>query len=416
MNEAPATAGTHTSNLLTMLGSGFLTNPYPMYAKLQANSPVMFAPGVFGLGAWIVTSHQICSAVLRDKHFIKEGQKVLSPEKLASIPIETTGDLMERRRANMLFRDPPDHTRLRGLVNQAFTPRVVERLRTHIASIAESLLDDLAGKGSADLIHDFAFPLPIIVIAELLGVPPEDREQFKVWSTGLTLGLSPTMTSEDLVKVRQAIEPMDAYLTKIVEERRREPRPDLISELVRVQNAGDKLSMNELLATCRLLLTAGHETTVNLIGNGTLALLRNPEQRQLLESDASLLPNAIEELLRYDSPVQLTMRFTSEDTPLGSLTAKRGDLVVLMLGAANRDPAHFTNPQELDLRRENAASHLSLGQGIHYCLGAPLARLEGAIAIEALLRRLPKLALAQTDLEFRPNIVLRGLKALPVTF
>lgn len=416
MTEAPPPAGTASSNLLTMLGSGFLTNPYPAYANLQSSSPVLWAPGVFGIGAWIATSHAICSSVLRDKRFIKEGQRVLSPEKMAMIPLEGNADLMERRRSNMLFRDPPDHTRLRGLVNQAFTPRQVDRLRPHIASIAESLINDMASKGSGDLLRDFAFPLPIIVIAELLGVPPEHRDQFKIWSSDLTLGLSPLLTNDDLAKVRRAIEPMDEYIGGIVEARRREPRQDLISELVRVQNAGDRLSMNELLATCRLLLTAGHETTVNLIGNGSLALLRNPEQRAMLAADESLLANAVEELLRYDSPVQLTMRFASEDAPLGNQAAKRGDLVVLLLGAANRDPAHFSNPQELDIRRENAGTHLSLGQGIHYCLGAPLARLEGELAIGALLRRLPRLALAEGELEWRPNIVLRGLKSLPVTF
>ncbi len=406
-----------SDDLFARLGPDFLQNPYLVYEMLRSAGPVTWAPGVFGIGGFIVTSHALCGSVLRSKSFIKEGERVLSPEQLAKIPQERE-KISERRKANMLFRDPPDHTRLRGLVNQAFTPRVVERLRPHVASIAEHLLDAMEKKRpSADLIHEYAFALPIIVIAELLGVPPEDRDMFKAWSTDLTLGLSPNATPEDLDRVQRAIAPMDAYLHRVIEERRKEPRADLISELVRVQDAGDKLSMNELTATCRLLLTAGHETTVNLIGNGMLALLRNRDQLEALKADPSLLHGAVEELLRYDSPVQMTMRFAFDDeTELGGKTVKRGDLLMLILGAGNRDAEVFEEPNRLDVKRANAAQHLSLGGGIHYCLGAPLARIEGELAIGALLRRFPDIALAEGPLKYRKNLVLRGLESLPVTF
>jgi cytochrome P450 len=387
-----------------------LADPYPMYRQLRALDPVFRAPGVFGLGAWLVTDHALCASLLKSKAFGKEGERVLSPEVLAQIPQEST-DLAERRKHSMLFRDPPGHTRLRGLVNLAFTPRTIERLRPHIAAIAEDLLD--RAPASCDLIRDFAFPLPIIVISELLGVPPEDRDRFKAWSTDMTRGIEPGATPDDLAAVSRAIEALDGYMTGVIEERRREPRPDLISDLLRAHEAGDQLSMDELLATCRLLLTAGHETTVNLIGNGVLALLRHDGPRAALAADPSLLPRAVEELLRFDSPVQMTMRFAFEDTTLGRHPVKVGDLVVLMLGAGNRDAAVFADPDALDLSRANAHHHLAFGAGIHYCLGAALARLEGELAIGTLLRRRPALAL-DGDLAWRKNLVLRGLQALPV--
>ncbi|HEX2568254.1 MAG TPA: cytochrome P450 [Polyangia bacterium] len=403
------------AGFMAMMGPEFLANPYPFYDRLRNLSPVLRAPGPLEIGAWLVTSHSACSSVLRSKHFGKEGQKVLPPEKLALIPQESM-ELVERRRNNMLFRDPPDHTRLRGLVSQAFTPRTIEGLRPHIGEIAEHLLAQAKARGQMDLISDFAFPLPIIVIAELLGVPPEERDRFKAWSNQLIVGLSPLAQKEDFVQVGKAIRELDDYLGGVIEERRRAPRQDLISELIQAQEAGDQLSQDEMVATCRLLLTAGHETTVNLIGNGMLALLRHPEEWARLGSDPSLLPGAIEELLRYDSPVQMTIRFTFEDTELGGQAVKRGDLVMLLTGAANHDPEQYAEPGRLDIGRKNAHTHLAFGSGIHYCLGAPLARLEGQIAIGALLRHMPGLQVATETLEWRQNPVLRGLKSFPVTF
>jgi cytochrome P450 len=401
--------------MFAMVGPEFLANPYPFYERLRSVDPVLFMPGIFGAGAWMITRHALCSALLRSKQLGKEGHRVLSPETMALIPQESLV-MVERRRTNMLFRDPPDHTRLRGLVNQAFTPRTVERLRPHIAEIAEGLVDRVRDQGRMDLIRDFAFPLPIIIIAELLGVPPEDRDLFKAWSTVMTQGLDPMAGSDVMAKVLVALEALDEYLGGVVEERRQAPRADLISELLAVQEAGDTLSKEELVATCRLLLTAGHETTVNLIGNGMLALLKNPEPRAALAADPSLLPNAIEEFLRYDSPVQMTIRFAFEDLPAGSHTMKKGDIVMLLLGGGNHDPEQFPEPQRLDVTRQNASTHLAFGAGIHYCLGASLARLEGQIAIGTLLRRLPNLGLATETLEWRPSPVLHGLKELPVLF
>jgi cytochrome P450 len=397
------------------LGPQFLSDPYPFYDGLRATDPVLWMPDLFGLGGWIVTGYGACSSALRNKHFGKEGHRVVAAEKLALIPQESA-EVAERRKSNLLFRDPPDHTRLRGLVTQAFSPRTVERLRPRIAAIADQLLSAVQAKGEADLIRDYAFPLPIIVIAELLGVPPEDRDQFKAWSTDLTAGINLGADAADLTRSGAAVTALSAYLTEIIEDRRRAPRADLISELVQVQDAGDQLNMDELLATCRLLLTAGHETTVNLIANGTLALLRHPAERAALAAEPARMERAVEELLRYDSPVQLTLRFAMDEAPLGAHTAKRGDLVILLLGAGNRDATHFEDPARLDLQRENAHSHLSFGAGIHYCLGGPLARLEGEIAIGTLLRRMPELALAPGEIAWRPHMVLRGPRALPVTF
>jgi pimeloyl-[acyl-carrier protein] synthase len=415
MADSSAAAGQSQAGMFALLGPDFLANPYPFYERLRNVDCVQWVPGIFNIGAWLVTRHAFCAALLRNKHFGKEADTVLPPEKLALIPQERE-EIADRRRSNMLFRDPPVHTRLRALVSQAFTPRTIDRLRPHIAGIAEHLLDQVEDKGQMDLIRDFAFPLPIIVIAELLGVPPEDRDRFKAWSTTMTAALGPAVSSEVLVHVAKAIAELDEYLGEVIEDRRRTPRADLITELAAVHDAGDKLSKEELLSTCRLLLNAGHETTVNLIGNGTLALLRNPEPRAALAADPSLLPNAVEELLRYDSPVQMTVRFTFEDSPLGNHTVRRGDLVVLLLGGANRDPEQFPDPNRLDIARPNASTHLSFGGGIHYCLGASLARLEGEIAIGALLRRLPQLSLATEELQWRDSPVLHGLSALPVTF
>jgi len=391
-----------------------LADPYAFYRMLRAGGRACFVPGLFG-GAWIVTSHEIASSVLRSKQFIKEGHTIVAPERLAALPRQAD-EFTERRRHNMIFRDPPAHTRLRGLVTQAFTPRMVERLRPRIVDLAEELLDSVAPRGQMDLIADFAFPLPIIVIAELLGVPPADRNRLKEWSTDLTATVNPAASDDDMARASSAAAAFDDYMRAVVEERRREPRADLISDLIRVQQEGDRLTTGELLMTCKLLLSAGHETTVNLIGNGMLALLQHPEQRVRLAADPSLLPNAVEELLRYDGPVQMTMRFAGDSLPLGAASTARGDFVVVLLGAANRDLVQFSDPDVLDITRANAHTHLAFGAGIHYCLGGPLARIEGEIAIGALLRRLPTLALTGAPLAWRSNPVLRGLRALPVTF
>jgi cytochrome P450 len=398
--------------MLDLTSPAFRQNPYPYYQQLRAMDPVLWVSGLFGSGAWVVTGHQEAAAALKDNRLGKESHKVLPDNASAG----TLAGFRQKAGANMLFRDPPDHTRLRGLVNQAFTPRVVEALAPRIHEIADQLIDVFAGAGEVDLIEAFATPLPVIVIAELLGVPTEMRDQFRAWSAPLAASLDPTATPDMMQATMNAYKQLDDYFSGVIEERRKAPGQDLVSLLLTAHDQGDKLATHEMLATCRLLLAAGHETTVNLIGNGTLALLRHPEQRQLLEENPQLLAGAVEELLRYDSPVQMTARIALEEATLGGHTIKRADQLITVLGAANRDPRHFEDPDRLDLTRKNAASHLAFSQGIHYCLGAPLARLEGQIAISTLLRRLPELRLATEDLPYRGNITLRGLQQLPVAF
>ncbi|MBV9893908.1 MAG: cytochrome P450, partial [Chloroflexi bacterium] len=315
---------------------------------------------------------------------------------------------------SMLVSDPPDHTRLRALVQKAFTPRMVEQLRPRIIAIVGELLDRIAQRdGAFDVIADFAHPLPVVVIAELLGVPAEDRVRFSEWSAVLAASLDP-LVSEDLAnRVPGARDAVDAYLRGIIAERRKQPRSDLISALVAAEERGDVLSEPELVVMCRLLLIAGHETTVNLIGNGTNALLRHPDQFAKLREDPGLITSAIEELLRYDSPVQMTGRIATEPVQFDGHTVQPGEWILPLLGAANHDPAQFADPERLDLTR-NPNAHVAFGRGIHFCLGAPLARLEGQVAIGALVRRFPSLALAGEPVR-RKQITLRGLQSLPVT-
>jgi cytochrome P450 len=313
----------------------------------------------------------------------------------------------------MLVSDPPDHTRLRALVQKAFTPRMIEQLRPRIIAIVGELLDRIAERGGRfDLIEDLAYPLPVVVIAELLGVPPSERATFHDWSADLAASLDPLVSSELAERAMNSRDALHAYFRSIIAERRRAPKSDLISALVAVEERGDNLSEPELVVMCTLLLIAGHETTVNLIGNGVLALLRHPDQLERLRSTPELIGPAIEELLRYDSPVQLTGRIVTKPLTIGGQSIAAGDWVLPLLGAANRDPAQFSEPDKLDLGR-NPNPHVGFGRGIHFCLGAPLARVEGQIAIGALIKRFPKLAVAGQPVR-RDQITLRGLKSLPL--
>jgi len=309
--------------------------------------------------------------------------------------------------------DPPDHTRVRGLVSKAFTPRRVAELRPRIEAIVTTLLDSIEGAGAFDLIDAVAAPLPAIVIAELLGVPAEDHRQFKEWSSALVSAIGSANPLDGRAQFERALGQLLDYLRGIIAERRKAPQDDLISAMLEAQEERDALSDAELLATSNLLLIAGHETTTNLIGNGTLALLRNPEQFARLQRDRSLMRSAIDELLRYDSPVQATARVALEPVALDGATLPTSAMVMTGIGAANRDPEVFDDPDRLDLGRTNN-HHLSFGFGAHFCLGAPLARLEAEIAFDALLDRYPKLELASETLTYRPSPVLRGLMALPV--
>jgi cytochrome P450 len=316
----------------------------------------------------------------------------------------------------MLFRDPPDHIRLRALVSKAFTPRVVETLRPRVQAITDRLLYRVAGAGRMDVIEDLAYPLPVTVISELLGVPVGDNDLVKGWSRDVARALDAIAlpVGPDVIeRGRHASDEMTAYFRSLLEERRRRPGPDLLSGLVEAEEAGDRLTEMELLATCILLYVAGHETTVNLIGNGVLALLRHPAEWRRLRDGPALLPGAVEELLRYDGPVQRTGRMAARDAEISGVAIPAGTLVLGLVGAANRDPAQFVEPDRLDVTRDEPR-HLAFGSGIHYCLGAPLARLEAQVAIGTVLRRFPGLALDVERPAWRPSSTLRGLEALPV--
>jgi cytochrome P450 len=313
----------------------------------------------------------------------------------------------------MLFSDPPDHTRLRALVNKAFIPQAIEALKSRIRAIAEELLDQVQDPAGFDVIETIAYPLPVIVMAELLGVPTRDRAQFKVWSDQRARLLEPTITASEIQVAIQAGREFDAYFMDVINARRKEPRDDLISTLVAVEEAGDKLTQGELLVMLRLLLIAGNETTTNLIGNGLLALLRHPDQLQALRDDPGRMPAAVEELVRYDGPVQVDGRTAMEDMEIKGRHIQKGQSIVVLIGSANHDPDVFRNPERLDITRKEA-SHIAFGRGIHHCLGAPLARLEGRIAFEAIIERFADIRLLTDHPPFKDNIVLRSLRSLPV--
>jgi pimeloyl-[acyl-carrier protein] synthase len=382
----------------------FRANPYPTYDLLRATAPVLYWDA---WGVWFLSRYDDCSTLLRDGR--------LGHSEMEGEPPEQQRALFEMQRRWMLVRNPPDHTRLRSLVHKAFTPRVVEQMRGRIQTITDGLLDHIQAAGQADLIADLAYPLPVTVIVELLGIPVSDHPQFHDWSNELARSLDLTDDPEVYDQAARAAIAMTEYLRAIIAQRRRHPQDDLLSALIAAEEGGGRLSEDELYATCALLLIAGHETTINLIGNGVLALLRNPNQLRRLHENPGIIKAAVEELLRYDSPVQVTFRVALENLEIRNQTIQAGQQVAFLLGAANHDPERFAEPHTLDIGRD-PNPHLAFSQGIHYCLGAPLARLEGQIAISTLLRRLPELALASETLEYHDNYTLRGLRRLPVTF
>ena len=373
-----------------------LANPYPTYQRLRERDPVHRMRLV---DAWVLTRYDDVQAVLQD-------HRRFSNQEAGAGAREYTKD------RSMLDLDPPDHTRLRSLVSKAFTPRSVAALGPRIEKIVEELLDDVDGRDRFDLIDSFAFPLPIIVIAEMLGVPAEDLDQFKDWSNDIVLSLEPILTREQRERFRRSEQELYEYFEGIIALRRQDPQDDLVSALLAAEEEGDRLSHGELLATLLLLLVAGNETTRNLIGNGMLALLRNPGELERLRDQRDLLEPAIDELLRYDSPVQLDGRTALEDMEIGGKLIRTGQQVVSVVGAANHDPAAFSDPDRLDIGREEK-SHISFGRGIHYCLGASLATLEGRIALEGLLERFSSIRLAVQP-EQRKQVVLRGVEDLIV--
>ena len=402
MISSPAMAGV----TFNPLDPAFVADPYPIYRQLRTEDPVHHSP----MGFWVLTRYDDVVAALRDPRLAKEAIAAFVAARFGA-PVPITG-------LSMLDRDPPDHTRLRSLVSKAFTPRVVEGLRPRVQQIVDGLIARAREKGSMDLIEEFAYPIPVNVICEMLGVPVEDHERFKGWSLDIARGLDSILLPPDSEVPKRSVASRTAlaeYFRELIAKRRASPRADLLSGLIAAEEAGDKLSENELLATCILLLIAGHETTVNLIGNGTLALLRHPDQLRRLRDNPALIGTAVEELLRFDGPVQRTARIPSEDVVIDGRTIAKGEMVMPFIGAADRDPVQFPDPDRLDIGRTDNR-HITFGWGIHFCLGAPLARVEGQIAINTLVQRLPKLGLATDTPRFRESLTLRGLASLPVQF
>lgn len=380
-------------------------DPFPLYRRMRARGPIWETPAEL----WVATGFEACAAILRDGRFSTDQRNAVAYDFVRDPAVQ---ELLDRRAQALLFMDPPAHTRIRSIVNKAFTPRVVDRLRPHIQEIADGLLGAAAARGEMELIRDFAYPLPVIVIAEMLGVPPEDRGLFEGWSHALAANLDPLRPPEQVEAAMEAADAFDAYFARLIEERRRAPRDDLLTALIAAEDSGDRLNEAELLALCTLLLIAGHETTANLIGNGLLALLRNPGQMALWRARPEIAPAAVEELLRYDGTVQLTGRSALDEVEVAGAVIRKGQAVLTLLAAANRDPERFEAPDALRLERGDSR-HLAFGAGAHFCLGAPLARVEGAIALGALVQRFPGMALAGEP-RWRETLVLRGLESLPL--
>ncbi|WP_095981672.1 cytochrome P450 family protein [Melittangium boletus] len=386
-------------------------NPLPLYARMRQEAPVVrVVDPYFKLPVWVVSRYKDAVELLRDSRFTKDQSKL--PED--SLPRQMRNDTMAALNRHMLMADPPDHTRLRTLVSKAFTPRRVEALRPRVTAITERLLDGVKKQGSVDLLSAFAFPLPVTVIAEMLGVPAEDQARFHEWTT---LIVNPPLDG-DLGPLRAAGMQFLLYFRDLMEKRRSDPRDDLLTALVSAEEQGDRLTTEELVGMLFLLLVAGHETTVNLIGNGVWALLRHPEQLERLRKNPALIESAVEEMLRYRGPVETTtQRWAPQDLEFHGQVIPQGETIIASLLAADHDPEQFPEPERFDITRE-PNRHIAFGFGIHFCLGAPLARLEASIAIPLLLERLPQLRLAVDEdaLQWREGILVHGMKQLPVAF
>jgi len=392
--------------------SRFKADPFSFYESLRRDHPVSAVTLPNGKPAWLISRYDDVVAALKDPRLVKNRRNVPGSKQGG---LAWTPKMFEPLTRNMLDSDPPDHTRLRALVHKAFTPRVVEHMRERIESVANALVDDMNSGQKIDLIDRYALPIPTTIIAELLGVPTSDRNRFHRWSSAI---VSITLSAWSTVR---AIPPLRAFLRYIrsqVEARRSKPREDFLSALVGVEESGERLSTDELVAMVFLLLIAGHETTVNLIGNGMLTLMQHPDQMVRLREAEAGIDTAVEELLRYAGPLDMaTERFAREDVNLADVTIPTDAVVYAVLASANRDERQFSNPNTLNLTRQ-PNRHVAFGQGIHFCLGAPLARLEGQIAIQTLLQRTDglRLAVSHDAIRWRKGLVLRGVTALPVTF
>lgn len=397
---------------LDLFSPAFQADPFPTFAQMRTQEPVyqLMVPTVAGRKYWIVTRYEDVESILKDKRFTKGIRYLLSAEELTRIP-----QVFTKLSNNMLNSDPPDHTRLRSLISMAFTPRLLEQWRPRIQAIIDELIDRVQEKGEMDLIEDFAFPLPATILIEMFGIPDEDKQRFRTWSNSIVEAIG---NLEALLRSDAVIAEFEAYLYQLINEKRQHPSDDLLSQLIQSEAEGNKLSTKELVSTIFLFLIAGHESTTNFISNALLALLQHPDQMKLLREDLSLIKIALEECLRYQGPLmKATYRWALEDVELRGKMIQRGDEVALMLASANRDPEAFTNPDMLDiLRQENR--HLAFGKGIHFCIGAPLGRMEGQLAITTLLKRLPNLHLSvePQTLTWRPGFFIMGLDRLPLAF
>lgn len=393
---------------IDFLNQEFIRNPFPTYSEIREKDPLFRFLLPTGQYAWIVTKYKDAIEVLKDSRFITHFEE----SKLKEGSLSRHEKVASR---NLLNVNPSDHRRLRRLVQKTFTPRMVENLRNRIEHITHELLNEVQDKGKMNLIEDFAFPLPIKVICEMLGVPTEDQDKFREWSDILMEGVNnPELQGKSNKVIKEFID----YLENLTVEKRNNLQDDLISNLIMVEDEGDKLTLDELYAMVFVLIIAGHETTVNLIGNGIMALLENPEQKKKLQDQPELIHSAIEEILRYDGPAEVSnARWAIEDVEFKGKNIKKGEMVFIALSSANRDSEQFADPDTFDITRE-ANNHLAFGKGVHFCLGAPLARLEGEIAISALLKSMPNLRLNSDfdDLEWRRGMIIRGLREIPLVF
>jgi len=398
-----------TLSLYQLLDPAVLANPYPLYERLRTEAPVHWDPY---LHAWVVTRYADVVTVLH--HF--SAKRTPTPEQFAAIGLAELGPLAQVMVKQMLFMDAPDHTRLRGLASTAFTPVRVESLRSHIKEILDNLLEPLLGTGRMDVIADLAAPLPAIVTAEMMGVPTSDANQLKDWSADFAEVLGNFQHNPDRAsRTLKCVEEMTSYFRDAISRMRMEPREGLINALLTAEIEGDRLTEEEIIANCIVTMVGGQETTTNLIGNGVLTLLRHPDELERLRNDLTLIPSAVEELLRYESPSQHTARICPEDTELGGKLIRKGQAVIAVMGAGNRDPERFPYPDRLDLGRTDNR-HLAFGWASHFCFGAPLARIEGQLTFEAIVRQMSNLELEAGPLVWRDNLGLRGLTSLPVTF
>jgi cytochrome P450 len=407
-NEAAA-LGESPPSLYQLLDPDILADPYPLYRRLREYDPVHWDPF---LHAWIVTSYSGVVSVLHKF----SADRTPTPEQLRAMGLQAFEPVAQVMVRQMLFMDPPSHTQLRGLCSRAFVSRRVDGLRSHIQEIADDLIGKAIAKGRMDVIGDFAAPLPAIVAAGLLGLPPSDHLQLKAWSADFAEMLGNFQHNPDrIARVLRSVEDMLRYFRSAVHESRRTKGEGLIHLLIAASEGNARLSEDEVIANVIVTMVGGQETTTNLIGNGLLTLLRHPEEFERLRADPSIIEPAVEELLRYESPSQHTGRLAPADLELGNKRIKKKDPVMAVMAAANRDPAFFPEPDRLDLKRTNNR-HVAFGWGAHFCFGAPLARIEGQIAFSTLVQRLPKLVLEDGPLNWRQNLGLRGLVSLPVRF